>query len=105
MNLKDIIASDIEDIFFNFDEMAEKRLIDDVETDCIFIIGSTYSRKGKRGTSKIDGSSLYLRDDKETYEKYKPNKSLDIDSSSYIITNRSKEFGLIKLKLEESEGF
>lgn len=105
MKLNELFEQDINEVFFDFDEMAEKILIDDVETECIYIRESTNSKKGRQGLSKIDGSTLYLKHDEEVYNKYKPGKSIDIEDTTYIITNRSVEYKLIKLKLEESEGF
>lgn len=108
MKLNDLFEQDIDDIFMDSSEMMESLTIDDEKMNGILILESqlsTSKKKNSEGISKTDGSALFLKFNDEIYKKYKPNRTIEINDVTYIITNRSKEFGLIKLKLEEREGY
>lgn len=108
MKLNDLFEQDINDIFMDGLEMMESLVVDDEKINGILILESKFStsnKKSNEGISKTDGSALFLKFNEEIYKKYKPNRTIEINDVTYIITNRSKEFGLIKLKLEEREGY
>lgn len=108
MKLNDLFEQDINDVFMDSSEMMESLVVDDEKMNGILILEpqlSTSNKKSNEGISKTDGSALFLKFNEEIYKKYKPNRTIEINDVIYIITNRSKEFGLIKLKLEEREGY
>lgn len=108
MKLNDLFEQDINDVFMDSSEMMESLAVDDERMNGILILEpqlSTSNKKSNEGISKTDGSALFLKFNEEIYKKYKPNRTIEINDVIYIITNRSKEFGLIKLKLEEREGY
>lgn len=108
MKLNDLFEQDINDIFMDESEMMESLIVDNNKMNGILILESQLSstkKKNHEGISKTDGTALFLKFNEEIYKKYKPNRTIEINDVTYIITNRSKEFGLIKLKLEEREGY
>lgn len=108
MNLNDLFEQDIDDVFMDGSELMQSLIVDGKLTDGILILESQFSVSNKRnlgGISKIDGTALFLKFNEEIYKKYKPKRAIEVEDVTYIITNRSREFGLIKLKLEEREGY
>ncbi len=96
------------DIFMDSDEMMEELEIDEIKINGILIMESQMSAKGKiskEGLTKTDGNSLFLRYDEKIYNRYKPHRSMEVNGVEYLITNRGVEFGMMKFKLEEIEGY
>ena len=105
MDFRELINQDNEKVFFNINEMGETLLINKKERIGVLISGNLSSKKKVGTIYSNDGTNLVLKMDKEFYDEHKIGREMEINSETYIIKNRTEEFGVMKFRLEENQGY
>ena len=105
MDFRELVNQDNENVFFNLKEMGETLLINGEERIGILINTNLSSKKNSGTIYSNDGTNLVLITDKEFYEDHKVGREMEINSETYIIKNRSEEFGVMKFRLEQNQGY
>ncbi|SKA01636.1 hypothetical protein SAMN02745174_02281 [Cetobacterium ceti] len=108
MKLNELFEKDIDDVFFDSTETMEYVNVNGEKMPGILILESQLSSKISKDSQGIyqgDGTVLYLKYNEEFYYKNRAGKILEINEVMYKISNRSKEFGMAKFKLEDCEGY
>ena len=105
MDFRELVNQDNENVFFNLKEMGETLLINGEERIGILTSTNLSSKRNSGTVYSNDGTTLVLIIDKEFYEEHTIGRAMEINSDTYIIKNRSEEFGTMKFRLEQNQGY
>lgn len=105
MEFKDIIAEDIESIFLNNTEFAERHIVNGKEINAVvddFVLGGIVDVKLTGSASRAEGlykGNVVLFVSKNDFKKPKSGSKLELDGRSYTVEKTSDEDGLYSIEL------
>ncbi len=104
MSLKDIIESDINDIYLNLEDFGEKHVIDGREITWVEDSDELKARQGSNDLSVTDSSLLFFAKS-DQFPKQKPiGEKLIIDGRVHVIDDWKSNFGVSEIAVHELVG-
>jgi hypothetical protein len=103
MTFKDMVASDINNVFLNCDEFADKHQIEGATITCVISTDDTLPIAGGYALGVASGSLLIYCAIDAIEQKY-PGEGLNIDGAEYVIENWNEQMGMWVITVNNTLG-